>query len=125
MSEFIAFKAAVALLKETGKEDILIEAYQKAKKLQAEGRDSEENCVKAVYAPFSNEEISAKIVELLTPAETRAKVEIVYQTLEGLHSSCLNHPGDWYFSGDYPTPGGVKLVNKAFISYMEKEYWTK
>lgn len=125
MSEFIAFKAAVALLKETGKEDILIEAYQKAKKLQAEGRDSEENCVKAVYAPFSDEEISAKIVELLTPAETRAKVEIVYQTLEGLHSSCPNHPGDWYFSGDYPTPGGVKLVNKAFISYMEKEYWTK
>lgn len=125
MSEFIAFKAAVALLKETGKEDILIEAYQKAKKLQAEGRDSEENCVKAVYAPFSDEEISAKIVELLTPAETRAKVEIVYQTLEGLHSSCPNHPGNWYFSGDYPTPGGVKLVNKAFISYMEKEYWTK
>lgn len=125
MSEFIAFKAAVALLKETGKEDILIEAYQKAKKLQAEGHDSEENCVKAVYAPFSDEEISAKIVELLTPAETRAKVEIVYQTLEGLHSSCPNHPGDWYFSGDYPTPGGVKLVNKAFISYMEKEYWTK
>lgn len=125
MSEFIAFKAAVALLKETGKEDILIEAYQKAKKLQAEGRDSEENCVKAVYAPFSDEEISAKIIELLTPAETRAKVEIVYQTLEGLHSSCPNHPGDWYFSGDYPTPGGVKLVNKAFISYMEKEYWTK
>lgn len=125
MSEFIAFKAAVALLKETGKEDILIEAYQKAKKLQAEGRDSEENCVKTVYAPFSDEEISAKIVELLTPAETRAKVEIVYQTLEGLHSSCPNHPGDWYFSGDYPTPGGVKLVNKAFISYMEKEYWTK
>ena len=125
MSEFIAFKAAVALLKETGKEDILIEAYQKAKKLQAEGRDSEENCVKAVYAPFSDEEISAKIVELLTPAETRAKVEIVYQTLEGLHSSCPNHPGDWYFSGDYPTPGGVKLVNKAFISYMEIEYWTK
>lgn len=125
MSEFIAFKAAVALLKETGKEDILIEAYQKAKKLQAEGRDSEENCVKAVYAPFSDEEISAKIVELLTPAETRAKVEIVYQTLEGLHSSCPNHPGDWYFSGDYPTPGGVKLVNKAFISYMEKEYWMK
>ncbi|MDY3068776.1 MAG: amidophosphoribosyltransferase [Parabacteroides sp.] len=125
MSEFIAFKAAVALLKETGKEDILIEAYQKAKKLQTEGRDSEENCVKAVYAPFSDEEISAKIVELLTPAETRAKVEIVYQTLEGLHSSCPNHPGDWYFSGDYPTPGGVKLVNKAFISYMEKEYWTK
>lgn len=125
MSEFIAFKAAVALLKETGKEDILIEAYQKAKKLQAEGRDSEENCVKAVYAPFSDNEISDKIVELLTPAETRAKVEIVYQTLEGLHSSCPNHPGDWYFSGDYPTPGGVKLVNKAFISYMEKEYWTK
>lgn len=125
MSEFIAFKAAVALLKEAGKENILVEAYQKAKKLQAEGRDSEENCVKAVYAPFSDNEISDKIVELLTPAETRAKVEIVYQTLEGLHSSCPNHPGDWYFSGDYPTPGGVKLVNKAFISYMEKEYWTK
>ena len=125
MSEFIAFKAAVALLKETGKEDILVEAYQKIKKLQAEGRDSEENCVKAVYAPFSDEEISAKIVALLTPPETRAKVEIVYQSLEGLHTSCPNHPGDWYFSGDYPTPGGVKLVNKAFISYMEKEYWVK
>ncbi len=125
MSEFIAFKAAVALLKETGKEDILVEAYQKIKKLQAEGRDSEENCVKAVYAPFSDEEISAKIVALLTPPETRAKVEIVYQSLEGLHTSCPNHPGDWYFSGDYPTPGGVRLVNKAFVSYMEKEYWVK
>ena len=80
------------------------------------------NYVKEIYAPFTNEEIAAKMVELLTPKGTQAKVEIVYQTLEGLHEACPNHTGDWYFSGDYPTPGGVKLVNQAFIDYIEKVY---
>ena len=75
--------------------------------------------------PFTDEEISAKMVDLLTPAGTRAKVEIVYQTLEGLHASCPNHPGDWYFSGDYPTQGGARMVNNAFIHYMEEEYLVK
>ncbi|MCC8154343.1 MAG: amidophosphoribosyltransferase [Tannerellaceae bacterium] len=125
MNEFIAFRAAVALLEERGREDVLLVAYQKAKKQQAESPDKLVNYVKDIYEPFTNEEISAKMVELLTPAGTRAKVEIVYQTLEGLHASCPDHPGDWYFSGDYPTPGGIRLVNKAFINYMEDVYFNK
>ena len=78
--------------------------------------------MKEIYAPFTDEEISAKMVQLLTPAGTQAKVEIVYQTLDGLHEACPAHLGDWYFSGDYPTPGGVKLVNQAFINYVEEIY---
>ena len=80
------------------------------------------NYVKEIYAPFTDEEIATKMVDLLTPKGTKAKVEIVFQTLEGLHTACPNHPGDWYFSGDYPTPGGTRLVNEAFIHYMEEEY---
>ena len=121
MDEFIAFRAAVALLKDRGLEGILISAYQKAKKQEAEHR-ADINYVKEVYAPFTDKEISDKMVTLLTPVGTNAKVEIVYQTLDGLHASCPNHPGDWYFSGDYPTPGGVRMVNRAFIDYMEHVY---
>ena len=80
------------------------------------------NYVKDIYAPFTDEEVSRKMVELLTPAGTQAKVEIVYQTLEGLHEACPDHEGDWYFSGNYPTPGGVKLVNQAFIDYVEQNF---
>ena len=123
MSEFIAFKAAVALLVDKGMESVLLDAYKKAKRQQVVPCDTIVNCVKEIYAPFTDEEISAKMVELLTPVGTRAKVEIVYQTLEGLHAACPDHPGDWYFSGDYPTPGGVRMVNEAFIHYMEEEYW--
>ena len=125
MNEFIAFKAAVALLKERGIESVITEAYWKAKKQQAKEEGPIVNYVKEIYAPFTDEEISAKMVDLLTPAGTRAKVEIVYQTLEGLHASCPNHPGDWYFSGDYPTQGGARMVNNAFIHYMEEEYLVK
>lgn len=125
MNEFIAFKAAVALLKERGMESVITEAYWKAKKQQAKEEGPIVNYVKEIYAPFTDEEISAKMVDLLTPAGTRAKVEIVYQTLAGLHASCLNHPGDWYFSGDYPTQGGARMVNNAFIHYMEEEYLVK
>lgn len=125
MNEFIAFRAAVALLVEREMESVLIEAYQKAKKQQLGAGEASINYVKEIYAPFTDEEISRKMVELLTPAGTRAKVEIVYQTLEGLHASCPDHPGDWYFSGDYPTPGGTRLVNEAFIQYMEEEYLVK
>jgi len=125
MNEFIAFRAAVALLKDRGMEPVLTEAYRKAKQQQAQPDGSIVNYVKEIYAPFTDEEISAKMVELLTPVGTRAKVEIVYQTLEGLHASCPNHPGDWYFSGDYPTPGGARMVNNAFIHYMEEEYLVK
>ena len=122
MSEFIAFKAVVALLKDRCMTSILHEAYQKAKAWEDKPGEEQENCVKAIYAPFTDQEISAKMVELLKPSGVRARVEIVYQTLEGLRKSCPDHPGDWYFSGDYPTPGGVRLVNRAFINYMEQEY---
>lgn len=124
MNEFIAFKAAVALLEERGMENVLMGAYQKAKKQERESL-AEVNYVKEIYAPFTDEEISSKMVDLLTPVGTKAQVQIVYQTIEGLHASCPNHPGDWYFSGDYPTPGGVRMVNRAFIHYMEEEYLVK
>ena len=81
--------------------------------------------MKEIYAPFTDEEISARMVSLLTSEATKAKVEIVYQTLAGLHAACPDHPGDWYFSGDYPTPGGVRMVNRAFINFMENEYLNK
>jgi Glutamine phosphoribosylpyrophosphate amidotransferase len=124
MNEFIAFKAAVALLEDRGLTSIIHEAYKKAKE-QENNKEASINYVKEIYAPFTDEEVSAKMVELLTPKDTKAKVEIVFQTLEGLHDACPNHPGDWYFSGDFPTPGGMRLVNRAFVNYMEEEYLVK
>ncbi len=120
MGEFIAFRAAVALLKERGREYILAETYEKCKE-QEHLLDFEiTNCVKAVYAPFTQEEISRKIAEMLTAdGDIKAEVEIVYQTPAGLHDAIPDCPGDWYFSGDYPTPGGTRLVNRAFINYYE------
>ena len=115
MSEFIAFKAAIELLREREMKDVIAAAYRKAKEQMV-------NYVKEIYAPFTDEEIAAKMVELLTPAGINAKVQIVYQPLQGLHEACPNHPGDWYFSGDYPTPGGIKLLNQAFINYIEEAY---
>ena len=122
MEQFIAFKAAIALLEERGMQDVIINAYSKSKAQLGLPKEEMVNYVKEIYAPFTDEEISAKMVELLTPAGTQAKVEIVYQTLEGLHEACPDHTGDWYFSGDYPTPGGVKLVNQAFINYIEENF---
>lgn len=123
MKEFIAFRSAVALLRERGLTHILDEQYRKALELVARpwGEDVE-NVVKAIYAPFTAEEISAKMVELLRPADLKAEVELVFQGMEGLHAAIPNHPGDWYFSGDFPTPGGSHLVNRAFIDYMEQEF---
>ncbi|WP_071146424.1 amidophosphoribosyltransferase [Bacteroides ihuae] len=122
MNEFIAFKAAIELLKERDMKDVIERAYNKAKEQVDLPKDQMVNHVKDIYAPFADEEISAKMVELLTPKGTKAKVEIVYQHLEGLHEACPKNKGDWYFSGDYPTPGGVKLVNQAFINYIEQVY---
>ena len=122
LNEFIAFKAAVALLEERGMTGIIKEAYQKARRRQQSGSPALLNCVKEIYAPFSDEEISARMVSLLTTQSTKAKVEIVYQTLDGLHAACPQHKGDWYFSGDYPTPGGIRMVNDAFIQFMEEKY---
>ena len=122
MSEFIAFKAAIELLKEREMRDVIESAYRKSKEQVGLPKEQMVNYVKKIYAPFTDEEISAKMVELLTPKGTRAKVQIVYQPLEGLHEACPQHRGDWYFSGDYPTPGGVKLLNTAFINYIEQVY---
>ena len=123
MKEFIAFRAAIALIEERGLRGILEEQYRKALELQAVPRDQHvENVVKAIYAPFTPEEISRKMVELLRPVGTVAEVELVFQSIEGLHQAIPHHPGDWYFSGDYPTAGGSHLVNKAFIDYIEQDY---
>ena len=102
--------------------DVIAAAYRKSKDQAGLPKEQMVNYVKEIYAPFTDEEISAKMVELLTPKGTKAKVEIVYQPLSGLHEACPNHSGDWYFSGDYPTPGGVKLLNEAFINYIEQVY---
>lgn len=119
LEQFIAFKAAVALLQERGLEHILEEACAAARADLEAGTPAPENHVKRIYAPFTDEEIAAKITELLRPAGTGAEVEIVYQSLDGLHRAIPNHPGDWYFSGNYPTPGGMRWVNRAFVRYME------
>lgn len=120
MGEFIAFRAAVALLKDRGMEYVLDETYQRCKE-QEKLLDMEvSNCVKAIYAPFTQEEISRKIVDMLTAdGSISADVDIIYQTIEGLREAIPDSPGDWYFSGDYPTPGGTRLVNRAFINYYE------
>ena len=119
MGEFCAFRAAVELIKENGMEHLLEDVYKKCLAQENVPDDELVNCVKAIYAPFSEERISAKIAEMLTPPDTKAEVEIIYQTLEGLHEAVPSCPGDWYFSGDYPTPGGIRLVNKAYINFFE------
>ncbi len=119
MGDFIAFQAAVALLKDRKQEHILTEAYDKCKAQAHLPKEDMVNYVQEIYKPFTAEEISVKISELLTPKGTKAEVEIIYQSISDLHASCPNHLGDWYFTGDYPTPGGVKVVNKAFINYIE------
>jgi amidophosphoribosyltransferase len=121
MDQFIAFRAAIELLKEQGKEDIITNVYQHCKAQEHLPKEQMRNYVKAIYEPFTDEQISTKTAQLLTPESTQADVKIIYQTLEGLHEACPNHTGDWYFSGNYPTSGGLKLLNKAFIDYIENE----
>ncbi len=122
MEQFIAFRTAIAMLEERGMTDVIKQAYLKSKEQANKPNERIVNYVKEIYAPFTDEEISKKMAELLTAKGVQAEVEIVYQTLEGLHEACPNHPGDWYFSGDYPTPGGLRMLNRAFIDYVEKNY---
>ena len=119
MGDFIAFQAAIALLKDQGKEHIIEETYQKCKAQADLPKEEIINNVKDIYAPFTAEEISKKISELLTPKHITAEVDIVYQSIEGLHAACPDHKGDWYFTGNYPTPGGNQVINRAFIYYVE------
>jgi len=119
LGDFIAFSATIELLKDTGKEKIIKEVYKKCKAQENLPKTEIRNYVKEIYAPFTAEQISAKISEMLTPKGINAEVQIIYQTIEGLHKAIPNHKGDWYFTGDYPTPGGMKVVNKSFIYYFE------
>lgn len=119
LGDFIAFQAAIALLKESGQENIIEEVYQQCLTALKDPSSDTENHVKAIYKPFSAIQISEKIAQLLRPKEIQAEVSIIYQTIEDLHDSCPNHRGDWYFTGDYPTPGGNRVVNKSFVYYIE------
>ncbi|MDD2612575.1 MAG: amidophosphoribosyltransferase [Bacteroidales bacterium] len=120
MSEFIAFKAAIQLLRDNHQEKVLNEVYNKIKAQQLKPKEDQTvNYVKDIYKPFTVEQISDKIAEMLTPEETKAKIQLVYQYPEDLIKACPNHTGDWYFTGNYPTPGGIRLVNQAFINYIE------
>ncbi|SCD21391.1 Glutamine phosphoribosylpyrophosphate amidotransferase [Proteiniphilum saccharofermentans] len=119
MSEFIAFKAAIELLKERGMQYVIDETYKKSVAQRHMKKEHIVNYVKNIYAPFTDEEISDKIAQMLTSKDIKAEVKIVFQSIEDLHKACPGHGGDWYFSGDYPTPGGNRLVNNAFINYIE------
>jgi amidophosphoribosyltransferase len=119
LSDFIAFRAAIELLKETHQENIINEVYKKSKAQEKYPKEKIENFVKEIYKPFSPERISTKITQLLTPQNCKAKIQIIYQTIEDLHASIPQHLGDWYFTGNYPTSGGNKVVNKSFINYIE------
>lgn len=119
LGDFCAFAAAIELLKETGRENIINETYKACKEQQNLPKEEIVNCVKDIYKPFTVEEISQKVAQMLTPEGMHAEVEIVFQTVENLHKACPNDSGDWYFTGNYPTPGGNKVVNTAFINYIE------
>lgn len=119
MGEFIAFKAAIALLQEKNMQSVIQETYEKAKQQQHLPKEQIVNYVKDIYKPFTDEQISDKIAELLTPSYVTTKISIVYQKTNGLHDACKGYSGDWYFTGNYPTPGGNKLVNNAFINFVE------
>jgi amidophosphoribosyltransferase len=119
LGDFIAFRAAIELLNDTGKECLLDDLYAKCKELKRTDQLHTQNIVRQVYKPFTTEEISKKIAQLITPEDIDFPVEVIYQTIEDLHASCPTNTGDWYFTGNYPTPGGNKVVNKAFLNYME------
>ena len=119
LSDFIAFRAAVELLKDNGKEYLIRDIYEKAKEEIKRPVDKIKNLVKDIYRPFTAEEISDKIAGMLRNDRIKARIVVVYQSIEGLHKACPGHKGDWYFTGDYPTPGGNKVVNQSFINYIE------
>jgi amidophosphoribosyltransferase len=119
LGDFVAFNAAIALLRERNMENLIEEVYQSCKQQLSLPKEEVTNAVKRIYAPFSDEEISDQIAELLKPSELKANLKIVFQKIENVHKACPGHLGDWYFSGDYPTPGGNKVVNKAFINWVE------
>ena len=119
MGQFVAFRALIELLKEHGKENILHETYQNCVLAKKEGRLKEKNYVKEIYKEFTATELSDKITQIVTPKNSKAEIKVIYQTIENLHLACPNDTGDWYFTGNYPTPGGMQVVNQSFINFME------
>jgi len=119
LGDLVAFQAAVALLKESFKDNLLDEIYEKAKAMDELPKEKIKNLVTEIYSHYTDEQISAKITELLRPKDIKADTEIIYQAIDGLHQACPNHKGDWYFTGNYPTPGGNRVSNRAFINFME------
>ena len=121
LEEFCAFRATMALIKERGMQQLAADTYQACLDELHNPREEMQNHVRSLYEPFTVEEINRKIVEMLRPEGMQAPVELVFQSIEGLHKACPNHPGDWYFTGHYPTPGGTRLVNQAFVNYIDKK----
>ena len=119
MGEFIAFRAALELHKDRGSEQVIQEVYQKCKELEKSNELHTSNVVKEFYDTFTADDLSLKIAELVTPSEIDIPIEVIFQTIEDLHESCPTNTGDWYFTGNYPTPGGNRVVNKAFINFIE------
>ena len=119
LSDFVAFKAAIELLRERGDEARIERVYRKASEQLKVDRTEAVNCVSEIYEGFTDEEISAKIAQIVTAPEIRAKVEVIYQSVENMHKAIPVHNGDWYFTGNYPTPGGNVVSNKAFINFFE------
>ncbi len=120
MGDFIAFQAAIGLLEDTGQANIIQETYEKCREAHAAGKLDEQNLVKGIYQPFTAEEVSKKIASMLRHSEVNAEVDVIYQSIEGLHDACPHNKGDWYFTGNYPTRGGNRVANRAFMKYMEK-----
>jgi amidophosphoribosyltransferase len=117
LGDFVAFRAVIELLKSQQKEYLLGEVYELC--LRAANEKEPENHVKKLYDAFTYEEVSRKIAEIVKPAEMQAELEVVFQTVENLHKAIPHHTGDWYFTGNYPTPGGNKVVNRAYVNYMQ------
>jgi amidophosphoribosyltransferase len=119
MAEFVAFEAAISLLKKRGMDGLIDEVYERCVNSLKIPKNENVNEVKAIYAPFTYAEISDEIASIITPINMRTEVAVIYQTLEDLHIACPKNKGDWYFSGDYPTPGGNRVVNRAFMNWVE------
>ena len=121
LEEFCAFRAAMALLRERGMQPLIDQTYEACREELRKPAEAQRNCVRDLYAPFSAAEISRKIAEMLRPEGMETPVELIFQSIEGLHEAIPGHGGDWYFTGRYPTPGGICLVNRAFLNYMESQ----
>ena len=124
LEEFCAFRATMALIEERGMRQLVADTYHACQRELMKPKEEMHNRVRAIYEPFTVEDINRKIVEMLRPEDMQAPVELVFQSIEGLHEACPNHPGDWYFTGHYPTPGGTRLVNQAFVNYIDKQMHT-